>query len=335
MKIQTMKQQRLLHAGFWLLMVVIITEPIIRARDTQGMMEWLIYFALYLSSFYANYSWLFPRWQRDRQWAPLLLGWLGLMLLDTVVVLGLNAFFGRYQEGTIDFKILRWFLHTGYLFCYLMPLGIAWRFAEDWFYHDRIKRRMETQQLTTELAFLKSQLNPHFLFNTLNSIYVLAYQQSPDTADAVMKLSEMMHYMMDDSNQDRVPLRKELAYIEQLIALQRLRVHGEMACHLTVNGDLDQYRIAPLLLVPFVENIFKHAVLNDAAHPVEISLVLCNDQLCFQAANLINEGQKDPGKGIGLVNVQRRLELLYPGKYRYETSISGRQYTIALTIQLS
>lgn len=203
-----------------------------------------------------------------------------------------------------------------------------------WFLQERIRRRLESEKLTAELSFLKMQINPHFLFNTLNNIYSLSLKKSENTPDSILKLSDMMRYMLYEKEdaEYHVPLNKEIKYLENFIALQKLRYSGEMHMTFEIKVDTDNQKICPLILVPFVENAFKHGVLNDASNPLSIQLTAADNKIIFAISNKINNNNKDLNGGIGLVNVKKRLELLYPGKHQLETTITETHYNAYLTL---
>ena len=198
------------------------------------------------------------------------------------------------------------------LFVILMA-GIG-KFTFDWFKNMRIRRELENQNLTSELAFLKSQINPHFLFNTLNNIHTLAYKKADGAPEAIMKLSELMRYMLYDSDVDKVPLATELMHLESFIGLQQLRFKSKDIVHLEVKGEPEKHTIAPLLLLPFVENAFKHGYQLNRAGAIRICLN-AGDELVFTVENERPpeqaQIQKDQVGGIGLENISRRLQLIY------------------------
>ncbi|NLR61469.1 histidine kinase [Chitinophaga polysaccharea] len=322
-----------LHIAFWLLVAVIAAlAPALARNNGQFLSYWMVAFLFYLTNFYANLCIIFPRWMKTRQLWPMLLSWLGLMIIDTPIIIFINSLFGVYQAGDYWYKTVKFFFHSGWILSMLLPVSIGYQFALDWFRNDRLRRQLENQQLKTELAFLKSQINPHFFFNTLNSIYILAYQQSDKTADAVMRLSDMMQYMLYESNGEQVPLHKEVAYIEQLIALQQLRMLYPDNLQLHVEGALPDITIAPLLLIPFVENVFKHAALNEPNEKVSLQLQVSDRHLTFHCRNKINQDHKDSTGGIGLSNVKRRLGLLYPGKHTLDISTTPTHYMVTLVL---
>ena len=185
------------------------------------------------------------------------------------------------------------------------------------------------QNKEAELQFLRSQVNPHFLFNTLNNIYSLVYEQSPKAPPAMLQLSELMRYMLYEKK-EMVPLSKEWDYICNFITLQQLRFDYECPVELKIEGDPSLYRIPPYLLIPFIENAFKHG--DFRSDPLKIHLKISEGSLLFITSNRVSIHNKDESGGIGLDNVKRRLELLYPGKYEMETKTENGLFTARLLI---
>lgn len=173
----------------------------------------------------------------------------------------------------------------------------------------------EKEKLGTELKFLKSQVNPHFLFNALNNIYSLAVVQAPQTPESVMQLSEILRYMVYDSNEEKVPLKNEINYIENFVDLKLLKDSRGMDVELDLDKTSSNLTIAPLLLIPFVENAFKHSKIENLKNGyIRIKLKVEDREIEFQVINSIPENvfTKDEVGGVGLENTQKRLELLYP-----------------------
>lgn len=220
-------------------------------------------------------------------------------------------------------------------FFVIIMAGIG-KFTFDWFKNLRIRRELENQNLTSELAFLKSQINPHFLFNTLNNIHTLAYKKADGAPEAIMKLSELMRYMIYDSNTDLVPLSKELQYLQSFIDLQELRFKTKGIVSFKVEGDISEKHIAPLILFPFVENAFKHGAKLNNADAIQISLRIDND-LVYEVRNgTVGSNyiqQKDGVGGIGLENIKRRLELIYPSAFDLEVEQTMLHFRIKLIIK--
>jgi LytS/YehU family sensor histidine kinase len=210
------------------------------------------------------------------------------------------------------------------------------RFAVDWFEFESKKKEVENEKLATELNFLKAQINPHFLFNTLNNLYYLAYTKSANTTEVIAKLSQMMRYMIYESNHTKVQLSREIEYMENYISLERLRLNNQIPINFNVKNVLHDVRIAPLILITFLENAFKHGVSNNSTNEwVNISLELKDNEIVYIVENSkLPEMQraKITKSGIGLQNVQRRLDLSYPGQYTLKVTNAPDRYRIELKL---
>lgn len=169
---------------------------------------------------------------------------------------------------------------------------------------------LKQESIKAELAFLRSQVSPHFLFNSLNNIYSLSYKKSDKAPDAILKLSELARYMLYEKH-DYVPLEKEWEYIQNFISLQQLRYDAPLCIQSNIKVNIQPAQVAPYLLIPFIENAFKHGDLKDKEHPLQIDLECNEKEIIFTVKNKIGFQQKDKDGGIGLENVRRRLQLLY------------------------
>ena len=186
------------------------------------------------------------------------------------------------------------------------------------------------------MNFLKEQIHPHFLFNTLNNLYNLTLLKSEQAPDIVMKLSELLDYMIYKSNNEFVPLANELEILEGYIDIEKMRYSERLELSYMVNGEADKYQIAPLILLPFIENCFKHGASKNRINPVvNIEINIMSSFLTLKAVNSIPEknGQQETEKeGIGLSNVKRRLELIYPDKYELEIKSNNKLFEVELKI---
>lgn len=208
------------------------------------------------------------------------------------------------------------------------------RFSIDWFDSQKYKDELIKERQASEIALLRSQINPHFLFNTLNNIYSLVYNKSEEAPEAVMKLSSIMRYMLYDSNTDLVPVVKEFEYLNSFIELQHLRFTQKGFVDIKVHGSMENRLIAPMLLIPFVENAFKHGDKNFEPGIVIILNVL-PDRLTFSVENHIkksNTSAADESGGFGLSNIKRRLGLLYPDMHELKIITNEDLYKVELTI---
>ena len=196
---------------------------------------------------------------------------------------------------------------------------------------------MAREQAEAELNFLKSQINPHFLFNSLNSVYFLIDKENPEARQALHKFSDMLRYQLYECNGDKIPIEKEISYLKDYVDLQKLRREEQDEVQFICSESVKNFSIEPLLLMPFVENSFKH--LSHFSHGkknlVTISADRQNGEFCFSVANTIEyNSTKEPVGGIGLKNVKRRLELLYAGKHQLQIREESQQFKIDLKLKI-
>jgi len=224
------------------------------------------------------------------------------------------------------------------LFIGILGVSIAYFFLKEWAKADVLRVKLEASQLSTEVKFLRSQVNPHFLFNTLNNLFSMAQGKgNDDLADGISKLSGMMRYMIYDSNAESVPLSKEIEYLTDCITLNKLRyADDEAKVIFDYPAQPAGVTVAPMLFIPFVENAFKHGVAIGQTSAIDIAIVISNQKLIFTCVNPKYKAKKmdDDESGIGLENVKRRLDLLYPGKHQLQISDGNREYFVKLEIDL-
>lgn len=227
---------------------------------------------------------------------------------------------------------------------FLSPLiailcSVCYRIILDNRARQHLLKERETAHLESELTFLRSQISPHFMFNILNNLVSLARKKSDDLEPAIMNLSQLMRYMLYESDDHKVFLSKEIEYIKSYINLQMLRFGSNVKLNIAIQGDTDLYTIEPMLLIPFVENAFKHGT-GMVEHPViDISINVDADThlMHFKVTNKVSpmDVSKDNNSGIGISNVRRRLAILYPGKHNLDIVNEGEIFTIELSIYLS
>ncbi|THH40322.1 sensor histidine kinase [Neolewinella litorea] len=288
---------------------------------------------------YLNYFLFLPRLLKDQN--------VGRYLLTFVpVFLGLAFLWLRGKQAILQhfYPDDRWMYSVRFginvitsAFFAASCVGLL-KFVEDYFELEARRKELENQQLTSELQFLRAQVNPHFLFNTLNNLYYLAVNQSTRTPEVIAKLSGMMRYMIYESNHARVPLDKEIEYIENYLSLERLRLEDDVPITFEVNGNTTGVRIAPLILITFLENAFKHGVSSSAEAPwITVRLDVTKDQCEYRVANgKIAEGSKTlhDKSGIGLQNVRRRLALTYPDRHYLRITDNDDRYEVVLKLDL-
>ncbi|RYU95621.1 sensor histidine kinase [Emticicia agri] len=197
------------------------------------------------------------------------------------------------------------------------------------------KEQLEKQAVESELYYLKSQINPHFLFNTLHNIHTLVYKQAPAAPDAVMQLASLMRYMIYESNAPTVPLTREIEYLQDYIHLQQLRYKQNPVVDLKIEGATENCHIAPLLFIHLLENAYKHSPARLNPGDIKVSVVIKDVVLTFSVQNPIGKNPAhtlDEPSGIGLPNVRKRLTLLYPGQHTLEIHNVVETFSVVLKI---
>jgi two-component system LytT family sensor kinase len=217
----------------------------------------------------------------------------------------------------------------------LLLIGGFIRLGYSFLKNQNEKKALENAHLNAEVNFLKSQINPHFLFNTLNGIYSQAHQKSEHTETSILKLSDLLRYVLYDSSENKVDLVKDIQYLSNYIDLQKLRLSQKVTIHYEVTGNLNGKRIAPLLLITFVENAFKHGVTYSKPSTISISIIIFEKTLTLLVSNPVRETNSFANGGLGLKNVTRRLDLLYTGKYLLDVIQNDHLYIVNLKINLN
>jgi len=337
----------LLHLSFWCVHAsFFIYQVLSHQRGTD--IDWAtvgrvvgvqVGFAMLIG--YANYFFLLPAFLQDKKLGRYLIQF----ILTFAVLISIRVALSRYVvdgfTGSTGFMYTtRYVIQVVVTNLFIVIFLGMIRFAVDWFEFEARQKNVENERLTAELNFLKAQINPHFLFNTLNNLYYLAYTQSQKTTEVIAKLSQMMRYMIYDSNHPLVPLSKEIEYMENYISLERLRLNEEIPIRLKVEGgNPDDYLIAPLIFITFLENAFKHGVSNN--HPqawVDVSILLDGNECVYRVENSkkpFATKEDEQKSGIGLQNVKRRLALSYPAKHSLKVEEGDEKYSVQLKIQLN
>jgi len=222
-----------------------------------------------------------------------------------------------------------------FFYILIITISAAIRTLTEFYNNQQNKLIAETHRTSTELIYLRKQTNPHFLFNSLNSIYSLAHKKSDLVPDAIVTLSELMRYMLYETDNKTVALEKEINYIQNYIDLQKLRLNNIEDIFINVHGDTRNKFIEPLLLISFVENAFKYGTDYKGAAHVKIKIFISENNLDFWIENSIENYIKDPeNSGIGLVNIQNRLDLLYPNAHELTINQDDQFYRVHLNLKL-
>lgn len=272
-----------------------------------------------------------------------ILPYLSLLLAVSLLLTPFAWMFNMWMvSDTIGFNA-KWLTLPQFHFINLIiisALSSLIRVPMDWLRIQSEKKELVTRNIETELQGLKNQINPHFLFNTLNNLYALTLKKSDRAPEVVLKLSDMMRYMLYECNEPMISIEQEIRYIRNYIELEKLRYSSHTDISLEVDERLLQYKVAPLLLIPFVENSFKHGMQSSIDHSyIHIHAILQNEHLVFTVVN--SKPQVSPGQaitkpqgGVGLSNAKRRLELIYPLRYNLEIQAAPDAFKIVLTIDL-
>lgn len=248
-----------------------------------------------------------------------------------------NIFYPTTRGGELSLSSLQ---NAAFKIGFVLGLFSSFKLLWDFQIKQKQVSELEKEKVESELKFLKSQINPHVLFNNLNNIYSYALEKSDKVPEMLLKLSEIMRYMLKDGTEPLVPLRKELSYLQNFVDLQKLRLEGRGNVQFTVKGDPGDYKIAPLLLVSFVENSFKHSM-QTAIDDIYIDILVRieNDELTFEAKNNYSDvkptkAERDTG-GIGLKNVKKRLQLIYNGQHSLSINHTDEHFFVHLTLNLN
>ncbi len=338
-----------LHISFWCVYISfnLYQFAIFQRRNDRtdwetGLLITLLQLVLTLVIVYLNYFLLLPRFLQRKNLFLYLLELATPFTIVTIVRVYLTRALieaGSYGRHEHYFYSTIFVVHIVAITLFIVIFIGLLRFAADWFEFEAAKKEVENEKLMAELNFLKAQINPHFLFNTLNNLYYLAYSKSANTTEVIAKLSDVMRYMLYDATHTLVPLSKEIEYMQNYIDLERLRLSDQIPVNVNVEGNVDRVYIAPLILITFLENAFKHGVsTNDPNSWVNITIRV-RDKDCIYVVensklNKVN-GEPHEKSGIGLTNVKRRLELSYPGRYSLEIEDLSDRYSIMLKLQLT
>ncbi len=251
-----------------------------------------------------------------------------------------------YMFFTIALGYLALFLISKRIFSYgIAPLssvflwtsiGCLFRIFIDWFKKRNEVLVLEKENVESNLALLKSQINPHFLFNTLHNIDALIYDNQEKASSSLEKLASIMRYMINETKSDWVELMQEIKHLKDYISLEQLRLKNRKFVNYSLIGECKGVKIAPMLMIPFVENAFKHSIDSKIENGIIIEIYVEGNVLNFTCRNIFDplEKDKDEGCGIGLETVKKRLELIYPQKHKLEIKTEKSIYKVKLEIQL-
>ena len=303
------------------------------ANGSTGLPDYFFFYTniYHIALFYINAYFLYPKLCTKKWW------WLYLPVLLAILAVsyyaklyGLNLFHPGTVLTQYNKKII-FFPPIAFLIA-----GVIYRLVKDRIDFERVEKEKRAERLVSELKFLRSQISPHFLFNMMTTMISLARQKSDLLEPSLLKLSDLLRYMLYESGKEKFPITDEILYLKSYIDLQQMRFGEDTDLRLEIKGDDSPCYIEPMLLVPFVENAFKHGIGTVANPFIKIVIEIKGEQLLFLISNNYTGRNlsKDKDSGIGLDNVKNRLELLYPGKYRLLLNDTGSVYTVRLNLTL-
>lgn len=322
------------HIILWL--VVLVYPLFLQSENTNVLTlipRYLISTALLVALFYYNSLLLIPRYLAKRKVILYVL----LIVAGIVVVTVINTanhYIFNPAGHTHNWKLKHQIYDLVFLSLIVWGISTVSRITSEWFSNELMRKEAEKKQVSAELAFLKSQINPHFLFNSLNNIYALCHRSNDtEAAEAIAKLSGLMRYMLFGSATSTVNLKDEIEYLRNYLDLQKMRINKDIEVTFVIKGEVENFEIAPLLLIPFVENAFKYGLSYVSNSFVHIECYVNKTELKFCVRNTVHErGKSELSSGIGLENVRRRLALLYPGKHNLKINDSDGIFDVELTL---
>lgn len=316
----------LIHIAIW---AVILAMPFFSPQPGRALHGGLDYSRLlpvtisFVIVFYTNYLFLIKHFLSNKRFGAFLF-W--NMLLITKVSIGVHLFF-RYlispdiappHHSTLD--TISFTFRNTVIYMAIVGIAVAVKMTTEWYNNEAQRKEIEKNQAEAELANLKNQVNPHFLFNTLNNIYSLIQIDPAQAQEAVHDLSGMLRYVLYESQKDTVPLAKECEFLNEYVKLMGARLTSGVKLEVSLPSSLSNRQIAPLLFIPLVENAFKHGISDTDESFIRIELKEDGEYVtCLVENSCFPKDDTDrSGSGIGITNLKRRLDLLYPGAYSFE-----------------
>lgn len=329
------------HLIFWIIFVAFYTVAYgnMEAQYDIKFLHTLLLLPVIIPSTYFTLHVLFNRFLLLKKYTHFILGFIISalifsylqLLMETRIILPL--LYDRTNTFCLNYLLVA-FIHV----YAIVLLAAIIKLLKDYFISRDLNQRLMQEKLETELKFLKGQINPHFLFNTLNNLYSLALQNDKNTATGILQLSHLMNYMLNESNTNFVELSKEIELINSYLSLEKLRYAAKLRASFDVKGKIGNVHIAPLLLLPFIENAFKHGISQKSDDNwLLIFLEVIDDKINFSVENStphqVKEQHLIKNNGIGLKNAKRRLQLIYGDNYSLNINNGIDYYKIDLIIK--
>ena len=332
------------HILFWFFYVLFFTivNGMPKGDYLITFMELIIYLPIRISATYYSMYVLLGYMLEKRYTHSISLFILSIIVFTSLQYLTFffvtkNLFYPEYKNDQFIYvaRIIK-----GMINVYFAVLVFATiKLIKQWYFNQQTNQRLAQENLQAELNFLRAQIHPHFLFNTLNNLYALTLKKSDKAPEVVLKLSDLLNYMLYECNQPKASLSKELELIHNYTELERLRYGDRLHIETKINGDPSSIQVAPMLVLPFVENAFKHGISESATNTwIKIEINIFDQHLQIIVDNsketVTTKDEKGYREGIGLKNVRRRLELIYPEKYELEIEDKITSFYVCLDLEL-
>ena len=333
----------LLHTAVWLLIFLLpflLSQSVQRAHKEHVEVDRILFIylstftnLLWVALFYLNASVLIPKFIYKKKISYYIL----IQLLIAVGLVSFNWLFFKLIIKQIPFNLSGSILYNIFPYLFILACSIAYRLIQDRMEAERLLKEKENENLKTELSFLRSQVSPHFMFNVLNNMVALARKKSDVLEPSLIKLSSLMRYMLYETDEQKVPLEKEVEYLHSYIDLQQQRFGKKLTVQVDIDIEDCCYEIEPMLLIPFIENAFKHGTGMIEEPTISVQLKADNGLLQLTVQNKFNcqaTEVKDKASGIGLTNVQRRLNLLYGKNHTLQITDKNGWFVTSLQLKL-
>ena len=335
------------HFAWWTLRIGSPSDVLAGLIYPPGAVKFFFYVIFQMIAVYFNLYFLLPKFLAKGKYTSYV-----VLFMLTIVVFSCVITAGYYISAAMSGKSVREMYGAGFFSLFesgalpstaaAMTLALSIKLTKNWVHTRNCEKELEREKLDTELKFLRSQMNPHFLFNTINSIFVLIKKDPAAASQSLAKFSELLRYQLYECNEPQIPLNRELEYVDNFMELQRLRQdHDYVDVRANVDsGNSRDLSIAPFIIIPFIENAFKHVSRrNDGNNWIVMNLTTKDNNLYFSIENSVSTVHRASVEavktgGIGLQNVKRRLDLTYPDQYLLLTDEKPDRYAVKLELML-
>jgi two-component system, LytTR family, sensor kinase len=328
------------HVIFWIITIAFHIFTRVGLINTAGaeqfILEIIIRNALLAGLIYFNWLVIVPKFARQGKVLPYVISLSATLMLYVLLKNAHDVYLNGYVIG--DVSKTPFFYHSFYNFSialFYLAFYVALQLSKEWYFQREVIRQMELDKVTSELEYLKAQINPHFVFNSINTIYFQIDKENVAARESLSAFSEMLRYQLYECNGTEIPIEKEILYLKNYIALQRMRKDEKYTITFSVGEQVKGFTISPLLIIPFVENAFKYVSHHPDKNEIRIQLDKQENQLMLSVFNTKETKTSVNGhSGIGLKNVQRRLELVYKDRHNLAIDNRADAFEVNLSLQV-